>query len=199
MNEVEEFLSAHPDMGPVFREFATQYSSLAEVWENSSHSGWMLWILYKQKYRNAENLERYIEWLREQIQQNINESMVTLRLKEFDQFKGWTVEQLEEDLKAKRITEADVRYRRFISAWYMALHGSGFVLDERVTDAEWERLGVKLEQALAGEELQVPEVDADQIRLTGLKEQADKLREFLENPFAPQRMEDFYYGRGQIG
>lgn len=186
-------------MGPVFTEFATQYSSLAEVWRNCQHAGWMLWIIYKQKYRNAEKLERYVAWLREQIQQNINVTMVELRLEEFDCYGGWTIEQLEEDLKAKRITEADVRYRRFISAWNKALHGSGFILDQNVMDAKLGRLDVWLEQAVEGEELQVPEVDEVQIRLSGLKEQSDKLREFLGNPFAPQRMEDFYYGRGQVG
>lgn len=199
MNEVAEFSAANPDMGPVFREFATQYSSLAEVWENCPHSDWMLWILYKRKYRNAERLEKYVEWLREQVQQHMSEKIVELRLDDFDYHRGWSIEDLEEDLKAKRITQADARYRRFISAWHMARHGSGFILNNRVEDAEWDKITAKLTFALEGEELHVPDVNEAEIRIAGLKEQADKLREFIGNPFAPERAEDFYYGRGQIG
>lgn len=199
MNEVSEFLSTNPDMGHVFHEFAAQYSSLADVWENSPHSDWMLWILYKRKYRNAEKLERYIDWLREQVQQHGSEDMVEMRLQDFDAHKGWSLEHLEEDLKAKRITQAEARHRRFISAWLMAREGSAFILRERVIDAIWDRGAQMMAFALDGEELHVPDVDETTIMIDGLKEQADKLREFVGNPFAAQRPEDFYYGRGQIG
>lgn len=199
MNEVAQFISDNPDMGPVFREFATQYSSLAEVWDNCLHSDWMLWILYKRKYRNSEKLERYNEWLREQLQQHRSEQIVKLRLADFDAAKGWSAEHITEDLKANRITPAEARFRRWISAWHLARYGSGLLLNERVSDARWNKISEELEYALAGKNLHVPDVDEVTIRTTALREQSDKLRELIGNPFAPEKAEDFYYGRGQIG
>jgi len=196
MSEVTEFLYANPDMEPVFQEFVTQYSSLAEVWENCPRSDWMLWILYKRKYRNAEPLEKYIAWLREQVQQNGNKKRMEMRLKAFDARTGWSKEQIKEDLEAQRITQAEAGYRRFISAWGTATHVSDFVLDQKITDAKLNNLYDAFKNALPDEEVHVPNIDDVGIRIAGLKEQAEKLKEILGNPFELERPEDFYYGRG---
>jgi hypothetical protein len=194
MNEVSEFLSANPDMGHIFHEFAAQYSSLAEVWENSPHSGWMLWVLYKRNYRNAEKLERYLGWLREQIVDYDDAVTAQLRQRYVDFHSGY-VEELEEELKRGGVTKPDARFRRFISAWLAARFASDYVLNNKVADAQFNNLFMKFEKAQEGIELQIPVFDEVSLRLDGLKEQADRLREFMGNPFALAQADDFHYGR----
>jgi hypothetical protein len=196
MSEVTEFLSYNSHISPALREFAMQYSSLAEVWVNCPNSLWMLRILYDRKYRNFERLERYIEWLREQIQQNDDERMIGQELQQLETFKQWADKQIEEDLQAERITRAEAIYRRFKNACEMAGRVSLYILTEKDTDAKLDNLYERYKGADEG--LYVPVVDEAKISIAGLKEQADKLREFVGNPFTPEGAEDFYYGSGQF-
>lgn len=195
MSQVAKFLSHHPDMGQAFREFASQYSSLAEVWANCPNSGWMLWILYKRNYRNAEKIERYIDWLREQIIGDNDEATAAHELRHTDAHKGYS-EQLEEELKTGRMPEADVRFRRFISAWLTARHASDFVLNNKVADAQLNNLFTRIINAQEGIELHVPDIDEVELRLACLREQADSLRKAIGNPFTFAGANDFYYGKG---
>ena len=50
--------------------------------------------------------------------------------------------------------------------------------------------------AQAGEELLVPDVDDEEVGLVTLREQADKLREVIGNPFTHVAVDDFYSGTG---
>lgn len=199
MSEVTEFLSENPDMGQAFQEFATQHQTLAEVWGNCARSDWLLWILYKRKYRNAEKLERYIGWLRNQVQEYDDKEIVEMWLTDFDAYKVYSAEQIDKDLEQGTITQGDARYSRFIGAWSMAYSVSDFVLHKSVDKAIWSNIGKRMARALAGEELHPSDIDAVEIRFAGMKNQAGKLRELIGNPFVPERSEDFYYGRGQIG
>ncbi|HEY0005813.1 MAG TPA: hypothetical protein VGB17_13595 [Pyrinomonadaceae bacterium] len=180
MSEVTEFLRANPDMGPEFQEFATRYSSLAEVWENCPRSDWMLWILGKRTYPNAEQLEKCIAWLRDQVEEHSKNKM-EMRLKATDARIGWSLEQIKEDLEAKKITEAEATHRRFISTLSMAINISKFVLDEKVTDTKLNNLYLK--NAPEGKGMHIPNMDEIEIKSAGSKEQAEQLRQLLGNPF----------------
>lgn len=199
MREVSEFLSRHPDMGPDFQAFASQYQTLAEVWANCASSEWMLWILYKCKYRNAVKLESYAEWLREQIRQEPDEELREMLLSDFEQYKAYSPERIKKEVESGEIREVDGRYSRFIGAWSWAHHGSEFVLLRKVENARWRHVEQEMLRALKGEEARVPQIDKFKVWADEMKVQADKLREVIGNPFAPERTEDFYYGRGQIG
>lgn len=50
MNEVIEFLDKH-NACQAGRDFASQYNTLAEVWENCPRSDWLLWMLRRANVR----------------------------------------------------------------------------------------------------------------------------------------------------
>lgn len=193
MSEVNEFLSRHPDMGTEFREFAAQYETLAEVWNNCPRSHWMLWILYKTKYRNGEKLERYIDWLSEQTLDSNEDELEETRRRHFN-YKGGT-QKLEEEGKAGGLSETEVRWRRFNWTWWIATEATKFVLDDKVATAQFNNRTKRLLMAEAGIDLQVGDFDETEIRLALLKEQSDKLRETVGNPFELAGADDFHYGR----
>ena len=67
MTEVGEFLYTNSDIGSNLREFALGYETLSDVWANCPRPDWMLDILKRRNYRNAEKVEPYIDALSEQI------------------------------------------------------------------------------------------------------------------------------------
>jgi hypothetical protein len=169
MSEVTGFLSANSDMGASFWEFASRYSSLAEVWADCPRSDWMLWILYKCKYRNTERLEEYVEWPRGQFRQHVDEAAGDQRLNQLEIYKAWVYGQVEADLEAKRITQNGASYRRFTSAWEMALRIIRLLLDEKSTDVKLDNLYERYRIASAGQELHVPNIDETAVRSLLLK------------------------------
>src|SRR3712207_4583470 len=114
MNEVEDFNAKNPDMGESFQQFSSQYQTLAEVWQNCPRSDWMLWILYKRKHRNFRKVEKYVDWLRERVQQYDNPEVVRLWLADFDAYKVFSHEQIERDLEEDKINHGDARWLHFI-------------------------------------------------------------------------------------
>src|SRR5438874_2319982 len=61
MTEVREFLYSNPDVGSSFREFALNYETLSDVWTNCPRPDWMLDLLKRRNYRDAEKVEPYID------------------------------------------------------------------------------------------------------------------------------------------
>lgn len=118
MSEASDSSSQHPDMGPEFRDFAAQYGSLAEVWQHCPHADWMLRILYKCKYRNAEKLESYIDWLSEQISDPNEDELWEIRRRHFN-YEACN-KTLEEEVNGGKPNETEVRRYRFNCTWITA-------------------------------------------------------------------------------
>ena len=195
MNEVKEFLFNNPDISPVLREFLAEHSSLADAWAKCKNSYWMLLLLDRRKYRNVEILERYIEWLLDKVRQN-DENLLAQELQQLKGYKQWVDKQIDEGLEAKRMTQAEAVYRRYSSAYGMARNLCKYVLKKKFLEAELENRYEKYRTATEGSNpLKVGQPVIDD---PTLKEQADKLRELIGNPFTPEGAGDFYYGKGQF-
>jgi hypothetical protein len=194
ISEVTEFLSRNPDIGAEFREFALRYETLADVWKNCPRSNWMFRILNRCNYRNGEKLEGYIDWLSEQIDDANESALEEIRQRYFN-YKGY-VKQLEIEGQAGKLPQTEVRRRRFIWTRIVAEHATGYVLDNKVARAQFDKFTERFLIAVAGEDSQIPDFDEIEIRLVLLKEQADKLRESMGNPFEFPAVDDFYYGKG---
>jgi hypothetical protein len=190
MNEVNEFLSKNPDMGTEFQSFAAQYATLADVWENCPRSNWMLWLLYKHNYRNGEKLESYIDSLSEQIDDIDENELERTRQRHFN-YKGY-IGELEKERETGRLSQHEVMRRRFIWTWLTARHATQFILDSKVARIQFNNWTEKFLMAEAGVDFQVADFDETEVRLTLLKEQADKLRETMGNPFEFLGTDDFY-------
>jgi len=157
----------------------------ADAWENCPRSDSMLRMLLERNYRNSEKLEQFLDWLSEQIKGSDEDET---RHKHFGPHKGYA-QHLDERVKAGTMDQTEARSRRFISAWGTASYA--------ITNLTWSRKVVaayraaKRESAEEGKELSVPAIE-NNLRLAALREQADKLREIIGNPFAPPvPVEDF--------
>ena len=181
-------------MGTEFRGFAAQYGALAEVWQHCPHSDWMLWILYKRKYRNAEKLEKYIDWLSEQISDPNEDELEETRRRHFN-YEACN-KTLEEHGNGGTPSETEVRRCRFNCTWITARDATSFLLEDKVATAHFNKRNERFLMAQAGIDLQVGDFDETEMRLALLKEQADKLRETIGNPFESVGLDDFYYGSG---
>lgn len=83
MTEVNDFLSRNPDIGSQFRNFAAQHETLRDVWKNCPAWYWMLDLLDRCHYRNAEKLERYIDRQSEHIEDVSDVAIEATRLRHF--------------------------------------------------------------------------------------------------------------------
>ena len=162
----------------------------ADAWENCLRSDSMLRMLRDCNYRNAEKLEQFLDWLSEQVKGSDEEET---RRKHFGPHKGYS-QQLEKDVKEGRMTWLEARRRRFDSASSRAFYA--------ISNLTWSRRVVgayhvaKRQSAAKGKEPSVPAIE-NSLKLAALREQADKLREIIGNPFAlPVPAEDFYCGNG---
>jgi hypothetical protein len=193
MNEVAEFVSNNQDMGEEFQEFASRYSSFSELWRDCPDSRWMLLILRKRYYCNSEKLERYIDWLSEQID-DVNATQLAEIRRQYFSYKG-CVSQFKKDVDARKVSLSEATFRRFICTWNIAFDASLYVIKDRVETTQFNNATAPVVFAGLGEEFQNPPFDEVELKRAMLKDQADKLREVIGNPFMYAGLDDFCYDR----
>jgi hypothetical protein len=166
-------------------EFAAKYKTPSEMWKNCNRPDWMLWILYEHNYRNAEKLERYIDWLRDQVKY-VSEEL----LRGYFSYEG-CVKQFDKDVNARNANQSKARRRRFMCTWHTAFDSVGYVLQDKVERAEFNHHAEPIINAEVGINLPATDFDEIELRLAVLREQADKLREIIGNPFELAGVNDF--------
>jgi hypothetical protein len=173
-----------------FGEFTAKYNSTSELWKNCNRPDWMLWVLYEHHYRNAEKLEKFIEWLTGQVEifdENFKEEL----LRGHFNYNG-CVKQFEEDMKSEKINDSEARRRRFMCTWNTAFNAIGFVLEHKTEKAEFNHHVDPILAKDVGIEMPASNFNEVEYRRSVFREQADKLREIIGNPFEFAGVNDFY-------
>lgn len=148
----------------------------------------MLWMLYKQNYRRGEKIEGYVKWLREQAEDSE-------AARSHFNYEGY-LRELEEEGSTEMLSQSEVRRRRFIWMWIIAIHGTQFVLDDKAARTQFDHRTAKFPMTEASADFNVRDFDEIELKLNLLKEQAGKLKEVVGNPFEYPEENDFYHGRG---
>lgn len=190
MTEVNNFLSRNPDIGSEFREFAIQHETLRDVWNNCPLWYWMLDLLDRCQYRNAENLERYIDRQSEHIE-DVSDAAIEATRVSYCNYQAGS-KQIQKEWESGNLSLREARRRRFIWARIVAYEASGFIFRDKVDRARFNKVCQSIIDVEVGIELRLPD-EAD-VGRNVLKQQADELREILGNPFQFSRTNDFDYG-----
>lgn len=192
MTEVNQFLLRNPDIGSELRDFAAQHETLREVWENCPEWYWMLDLLNRCPYRNAEKLERYIDRQSEHIEDVSDTAIEATRQRHFNYRPG--AKQIEAEKEAGSFSPREARRRRFIWARIVAHEASAFIFRDKIERANFNNACAPIMTAEMGIEL--PLTDETEVGRSVLRQQADELREILGNPFQFAYANDFDYSTG---
>jgi hypothetical protein len=186
MTEVGEFLYTNSDIGSNLREFALGYETLSDVWANCPRPDWMLDILKRRKYRNAEKVEPYIDALSEQIDDVSEQGREWARRAHFNYQPG--VRQLEEEVESGKLSRSEASRRRFIWVWITAYEATRYIFEDKIARFHFDNL---FEQIVGKDVVRITDVDEIEFRCTLLHNQADLLRKSVGNPF---RLANDFYG-----
>jgi hypothetical protein len=192
MTEVNDFLSRNPDIGSEFRDFAAKHETLRDVWKDCPVWYWMLDLLDRSHYRNAEKVERYIDRQTGHIEDVSDEAIEATRQRHFNYQSG--AKQIEAEAEAGGLSPRETRRRRFIWARIVAYEASGFIFRDKIERVRFNNACAPIISAEVGIEL--PLTDETEVGPSVLRQQADELREILGNPFQFSHANDFDYSTG---
>ncbi len=181
MTEVNDFLSRNPDLGSELRDFVRQHETLRDVWGRCPAWYWMLDLLDRCHYRNAEGLEKYIDRQSQHIEDVSEEAIEATWQMHFSYQQG--AKQIEAEVEAGVIGPSEARRRRFIWARIVA---------HEIERVRFNNACAPIIEAEVGIEL--PLTDETEVGRSVLTQQADELREIHGNPFQFDAPNDFYNG-----
>jgi hypothetical protein len=195
MNEVQAFCQEHPDMGKDFCDFATQYETLAEVWEHCQDVSDMLWILYKRQYTNADKLKDFILSVYNTDSDRIVHKETENRAEKAQVYILSFKEEMEKQVADGLIREDESKLRVGAVALHESVDAYRIILKEALERAIWNNAVDKIILKDVGIVIRSEEPDLNQIRSNKMKLLANKLREVIGNPFHFAHWDDFYHGR----
>jgi hypothetical protein len=190
MTEVNEFLARNNDIGSEFRDFLAQHETLRDVWKDCPMWWWMLDLLDRCHYRNAEKVERFIDRQSRHIEDVSDAAIEATRQRYFNYQSG--AKQIEAEAEAGTISRTEARRRRFIWARIVAYEASGFILRDKMDRVRFNNACAPIIDAEM--DIELPLTDETQVGLSVLRRQTDELREILGNPFQFAAANDFGYG-----
>jgi len=183
MTEVEEFISKSQNASHDLRELLKPYKSFAAAWTNLQSSELMLGLLNEETLRIflssdhdrgerlnqwAYGLEKYVDALRELMIEPLEQNF---------SYKP-AVEHIRQELRSGRLCHLEASRRRFGRMLDIARKAGDYVLRDELSIYELVR------DASNGDAAAPPsDYDENQIKLTVLRRQANKLRDSLPNPF----------------
>jgi hypothetical protein len=178
MTEVAEFLYSNSDIGSNFREFASVYETLSDVWAQCPRPDWMLDILKRRNFGEAEKLERYIDSLSEQIDDVNEQGREWAQRAHFNYHPG--VRQLEEEVESGKLSQSEARRRRLIWVQIVAYEATRYIFDDKVARFQFDSF---FEQIVDKDAVPITDSDEIEFRCTLLNNQAELLRKSVGDPF----------------
>jgi hypothetical protein len=185
MTEVTEFLSANPLIGSALGDFSTHYEKLSDVWSNCYRPDWMLELLkrssdQKRDYQHADALEKYIESLRERMEDNCDQLTQDVEC-DFRYRQG--VRHIQHEVESGKFSVFEGQRRSFIWLWLTAYEATRYFFEDKIDRFHFNRFA---EQIIAEDTaIGTTPNDSDEIELKRnvFNMQADLLRATVGNPF----------------
>lgn len=166
-----------------FQELVKRHPTLINFWDECPDSLRMLGLLLSyHNYCRPERVDRYTNWLRIWIKDNRAEEEAAFDLREFEPHTGH-IKEIENSVEEGSTTYDDANRMNLINSLVIALSKTKRALDIKEADAAVEYFNTRFAAGYRGDAAKIPELELGAVRIQFLKEQADKLREFVGNPF----------------